>query len=537
MAKLKIGILEIISYSVADGLVLQAYATHYRRHYASITPQAVAVWCRQLGHEVHYRTYYGQADPKSLLPESLDVLFLSSDTRSSALIYALAKIYRRKKTLTVVGGPHARSFPADCLRFFDHVVEHCDKTLIEDILRGDFDRHTRVTSGRILSDVPSVEERLPEILISTYKNNGRRAYLSNVPLLSSVGCPYRCDFCVDWNNPYVVLPPERLAEDLRFIAKHLPEVFVSFHDPNFGVNFDEVLGLLEALPEESRHRYLMQSSLSILRGPRLPRLKATKCEYVGPAVESWGAYSNKAGAGKKVGREKLEKLVEHFTELYEYVPGIQANFIFGTDVDQGDEPVELTREFIRRLPFVWPVFNIPIPFGGTPLQEEYLAEDRVLRAMPLSFYYVPNLATTLKNYSPRECYDRLIEMQGLLVSGKMLRRRLASTPSLGWKGVHLLRTLAGRTELAEMRRIREQLESDLEFRAFHNGKSDKLPAYYRQRHAEMLGPYAELISESDMRPVLDPPPEPIGATPRPADLPIPAHRSAADLTSHAGVVH
>ena len=49
---------------------------------------------------------------------------------ASALAYALAKLYRREGTLTVIGGPHARSFPADRLRFFDWVVLECDKTLI-----------------------------------------------------------------------------------------------------------------------------------------------------------------------------------------------------------------------------------------------------------------------------------------------------------------------------------------------------------------------------------------------------------------------
>ncbi|MEE9198904.1 MAG: radical SAM protein, partial [Dehalococcoidia bacterium] len=95
-------------------------------------PQTISVWCRELGHQVFYATYFGQKDPKQLLPDDLDVVFISTYTQASALGYALAKLYRREKTLTVIGGPHAKAFPDDCLRFFDVVVRECDKTLIAD---------------------------------------------------------------------------------------------------------------------------------------------------------------------------------------------------------------------------------------------------------------------------------------------------------------------------------------------------------------------------------------------------------------------
>ena len=42
----------------------------------------------------------------------------------------------------------------------------CDKTLISDILRGAFESNSIVSSGRVLTDLPSVEERLPEIKTS-----------------------------------------------------------------------------------------------------------------------------------------------------------------------------------------------------------------------------------------------------------------------------------------------------------------------------------------------------------------------------------
>jgi hypothetical protein len=493
--------LDILKDSAETGWLEGYFNRNFRRHYASITPQAVAVWCRQLGHEVHYATYYGQQPLDTLLPAELDVVFIAAYTQASGLAYALAKLYRRRGVRTVLGGPHATSFPTDSLRFFDLVVHHCDKNLIDRILRGDFPAGTVASSGHLLEEVPSVEDRMPEIRTAGFRN-GKPMMLSNVALLASLGCPYRCDFCVDAQNDYVMLPKDRLAADLRYVSERLPGLLVSFHDPNFAVKFDEVLEVLEAVPEGRRNPYVMESSLSILRGERLERLRRTNCVFVAPGVESWTEYSNKAGAGRSSGREKLESVIKHFTDLHEVVPALQANFIFGTDNDHGREPVELTKEFIERLPFVWPTINIPVPFGSTKLFDNFLAEDRILQAMPFSFYYMPNLVLRLRHYDLIEYYDLLIEIYSAICSQRLLGRRLASARTSGVRALHLLRTAGAYSELRNLRGVRRALVRDPELRAFHEGRTERLPEYYRHRLRAKLGSFAELLSWEDLTPQL-----------------------------------
>lgn len=501
---MRVGILEILTDSVTHGWFLKTYDSRFRRQYVSIPPQAVAVWCRQLGHEVHYATYYGQSPPEELLPKDLDVVFMATYTQASALAYALARIFRSRGALTVLGGPHATSFPTDSLRFFDLVVHDCDKALIAGILDGDFEPGSVVSSGHPLEEVPSVEERMPYIEKASFVR-GRPARMTIVSLLSSLGCPYRCDFCVDWKNDYVTMPSDRLLADLRFLSERLPGVLVAFQDPNFGVKFDETLDLIEQIPQGRRNPYLMESSLSILRGPRMHRLRETNCVYVAPGVESWTDYSNKAGVGRSVGHEKLESVIGQFEELHRHVPGLQANFLFGTDGDQGEEPAELTREFIRRLPFVWPTLNIPIPFGGTPLYDRYLAEGRILKEIPFAFYYMPHLIIQPRHYDPLSYYDLLIRLHRAVVSNRLLLRRLSSARNPVLRMLHVLRTFGMRAQLAQIREIRDRIANDPEMLPFLEGRSHRLPAFYREEMKGRLGPYAELLSEEDVRPQLEPP--------------------------------
>jgi radical SAM superfamily enzyme YgiQ (UPF0313 family) len=498
----RVGVIELISDSVWQNWGTRFYGARFRRHYASIMPQVVAVWCQQLGHEVTYSTYYGQQDPDSLLPRDLDVLFVSTYTHASATAYALARLHRGRGALTAIGGPHARSFPNDCLRFFDLVVHDCDRALVDDILRGAFDRGQQIGSGRALTEIPSVEERVPHILKASL-TEGRPPYAANIGLLSSVGCPYTCDFCVDWDKPYIPIAGDRLAADLRFIANRFPGVYVSYHDPNFGVQFDRTMDVISELPPDQRNPYVMESSLSILKGPRLRRLKETNCFYTAPGIESWTDYSNKTGVGRSGAREKLEGVLTRLDEIHEFVPNIQANFIFGTDADEGEEPVEMTKEFVRRAPYVWPTINIPTPYGGTPLYDDYLAKGRILTTMPFAFYYMPYLVMTLKNYDPLEYYRKLIAIYSAANSYKLLGARIGSTPDYSLKTLYVLRSFAFKGILGKLARTLERLRNDAEFRGYHEGRTTRLPAFYRQLYARRLGRYAELISEAEMTPELE----------------------------------
>jgi radical SAM superfamily enzyme YgiQ (UPF0313 family) len=328
--------------------------------------------------------------------------------------------------------------------------------------------------------------------------------LTAVPMLASLGCPYRCDFCIDWNSTYRVLPTERLAADLEFLRTKLPGTLMVFHDANFAVRFDEIFDVLEAQPTAGRQPYIVESSLTVLRGDRLRRLRDTNCAMLAPGVESWTDYSNKAAVGRAAGVEKVDKVAEHFTRLAEHVPYLQANFMFGLDTDAGDEPVELTKRFMDRTPFAWPTINIPVPFGGTPLHDELAAQGRILTSMPFSFYYAPYLVTTLKNYHPLTYYEKLIQLYVHAAAPEMLRRRMRTTTRRSVRWIHRARAAAFRADIGSFREILSMLRTDSQFLAFHEGRDNALPEYYRRLGDRMLGRYASLLSEADRTPDLTP---------------------------------
>ena len=66
-----------------------------------------------------------------------------------------------------------------------------------------------------------------------------------VPMIGSLGCPYTCSFCIDSAVDYQPLGHDQIQEDLRFLLTKVKRPRVGWHDPNFGVRFDETMAAIE----------------------------------------------------------------------------------------------------------------------------------------------------------------------------------------------------------------------------------------------------------------------------------------------------
>jgi hypothetical protein len=208
----------------------------------------------------------------------------------------------------------------------------------------------------------------------------------------------------------------------------------------------------------------------------------------------------KAGTGALTGRAKLEAVIAHLERIGQYVPNLQANFVLGTDVDQGPEPWEFTAEFARRLPSVYPAVFLPAPFGGTALFDGLRAEERLLEALPFACYYDPYLAFVPRNYRPEDLYAHRIGLLEAIAAPDLWWRRLRTPAHPLAKLTHSAQLVAVKAEIPVDRHILKLLRTDRGFRDFHEGRTDRLPDFYRAEIRRRLGRYARLLDEADQRP-------------------------------------
>jgi len=102
---------------------------------ASIMPQAIGVWCRQQGHKVSFVCYTGLEDLLTELPSKVDLVFIGAFTEAAHTAHALSNLFRSQGAITAIGGPHARCYPEDALKYFDYVLGFTDRETLCDILR------------------------------------------------------------------------------------------------------------------------------------------------------------------------------------------------------------------------------------------------------------------------------------------------------------------------------------------------------------------------------------------------------------------
>ncbi|MDY7225585.1 hypothetical protein [Hyalangium rubrum] len=496
MNRLKVGVVELLAHSVTTPLLRRRVIAPGT---ASVMPQAVAVWAEELGCEVHYAVWTAQEDLVRLLPDGLDVVFISAFTRASFVAYALSCSLRARGVVTVLGGPHAQSFAEHAREHFDYICQTTDRALIAGLL-GAPERQAR---GVILSakegptTLPSVAQRARFIEHCLQKGTH---VLRLVPMLGSLGCPYTCSFCVDAPTRWQGLPVEPLIEDLRFIERRWgADTLVGWHDPNFGVRFDEYLGAIEN--SGTRLVHCAHMSLSLMSAANVRRLGKARFGLLGPGIESWFDFSDKSGRARLLGEAKVQHVAQALNVVQAEVQHIQTNMIVGLDTDQGDLPWELTKRLVELSPGIYPTYFLVTNFYNAPLSRELHASGRTL-AMPFSLLDTNCFGNVRPlHYSPVELYDRLIGLYEFAYSWRAVLRRTRVTPG-GWgKLVNFGRSVdEGRGFIDFHKRTRARLEEDRELRAFYEGEREAPPTSFMDEVKTQLGPYQELLPEALLSP-------------------------------------
>ena len=491
MRRLRITVLDLTTERPTSAL----YARLMNANLASIMPQVVATWCEQAGHRVRFVCYTGFEDLEREVLAEADLLFVGAFTQAAHTAYAISALHRRRGAVTVLGGPHARCYPQDAARYFDYVLGFTDQTLVGEVLRECAPHRPiglQLSAARQPQVLPAMQERWKFIEPTLAKT----PLLKIVPMIGSLGCPYTCAFCIDSTVEYQPLGFDQMRSDLRFLLGKVARPRVGWHDPNFGVRFDDYLGAIEDAVPPGRIDFFAESSLSLLSEPHLQRLKRNSFKAILPGIESWFALGNKAKTGRDVGLAKVQRVAEHINVILRYIPYVQTNFVLGLDTDSGPEPFELTKRFLDLAPGAFPAFSLLSAFGrAAPLNLELQRAGRVL---PFPFHFLD--ASHAMNVRPlhyewREFYDNLLGLERYAFSMPRVARRFTANTNSIVRWMNVARALSserfGRVQYHA--KVRGLLDTDQSVRRFFDGATKVVPDFYLNRIRRDLGPLWESL--------------------------------------------
>ncbi len=468
--------------------------------FASIMPQAIGVWCEEAGHQVDFVCYTGGGDLQEQLAVDADIVFIGAFTHAAQLAYTLSSLSRRRGAVTVLGGPHARCYPEDAARYFDYVLGFTDRAVVREVL-ADCAPHRpsglRLGAKKQPAQLPGVKERWKfiEPVIA------RTPVVNLVPMIGSLGCPYTCAFCIDSTVDYQPLSQRQIQEDLRFLLERVKRPRVGWHDPNFGVRFEETMAAIEEVVPEGRIDFAAESSLSLLSEPHLKRLRKNGFKAILPGIESWYSLGGKSKTGGQRGMDKVKQVSEHVNMILRYIPYVQTNFVLGMDDDFGHEPFELTKRFLDLTPGAFPAYSLLSAFGeAAPLNLELQRAGRVL---PFPFHFLDNnraMNVRPKNYTWTELYDRILDLRKHSFSWRSIGRRAAANRGLLVRSLNLVRAVSseGFGRIRYETTVRGLLDTDVSVRRFFEGDTPVVPDFYTERVRRDLGPFWESMPAGAM---------------------------------------
>jgi len=497
MRKLRIGVIDLVTKAPTRAL----FARVMNANLASIMPQIVSLWCEEEGHDVSFVCYTGFEDLLAELPDRVDLVFIGAFSQSAQLAYALSRQFQQRGAVTVLGGPHARCYPQDAQKYFDYVLGFTDKKIIREVLC-DCTPHRplgmRLEAAQQPESLPGVRERWKFIEPTLRK----APLIKLVPMLGSLGCPYTCSFCIDAAVPYQALDFEVMKEDLRFLLRKFKRPVVGWHDPNFGVRFNDYMDAIEEAVPPGRIDFIAESSLSLLSESNLKRLQRNGFKAMLPGIESWYDLGNKSKTGSAQGQAKVQQVSEHINMILRYIPYVQANFVLGLDSDQGAEPFELTKRFVDLSPGAFPGYSLLSAFGqAAQLNLEYQRDRRVL---PFPFHFLNNhhaMNVKPKNYSWPEFYDHIVDLTRYTFSWRAIgkRFRAMNAPIPRWMNVVRAVSSEGFGRIKYHTAMRRRLETDLPLRRFFEQETTAIPQFYCDRVQHDLGPLWDWLPEGALQ--------------------------------------
>jgi radical SAM superfamily enzyme YgiQ (UPF0313 family) len=327
--------------------------------------------------------------------------------------YELARWYRDRGSIVVLGGLHATSCP-------DEVAAHADVLAIGDGVQ---------LWGEILSDIDAGD--LKDTYRADYKKPyredppprrdllKRNGFLTTTSLIATRGCHNRCGSCYlstkGLHMPYLMRDVQQIVDEFQ----RDDQPYAVFTDNNLGSRPEYLRELCRALRPLEKI-WSAAVSLDITDDPSLVREMALAgCTGVFIGFESL-QNDNIADARKKSPRtEDYARRVELL-----HRNGIQVNgsFVFGFDHDREDV-FKKTVQWVEENRLECATFHIMTPYPGTPLFRQMETERRLLHT-DWSKYDTAHVVFRPRHMTPEQltegyewCYRRLFS------SASIWRRR------------------------------------------------------------------------------------------------------------------
>ncbi|HSA95756.1 MAG TPA: radical SAM protein [Acidobacteriota bacterium] len=324
------------------------------------------------------------------LEQDCDLVGISFMTSNASRAYWLAREFKKRGKTVVLGGVHPTLLPDEAAAFGDSVVigeaEGIWTELLED--------HQK---GRLKKIYHNPRPDLSTYVPKDFRKITKRHLFGLVPIMTTRGCPYNCDFCCVtdlFGKEIRHIPVENVVREIKESGK---KIFM-FLDDNIIGHPSYAKELFAAL-KPLKISWVGQSSISLLvKDDELLKL-AVASGCVGLFVGLESIKETQMGSMRK-SFSSLRGLEEGLKKVHRAGIFVLASMIFGFDEDTKDVFDE-TVEFLLKNKVHSVAFNVLTPYPGTKTYRKMKEEGRLLTD-DWKYYDHSTVVFQPKNMSPYE---------------------------------------------------------------------------------------------------------------------------------------
>ena len=380
------------------------------------------------------------------LNEECDVVGISCMTSNAYRGYRIADTFREKGKKVVMGGVHPSILPGEALAHADAVVigeaEGVWEKILKDIESNNLQRIYHEPNPDLDRYIPKDFSTLP-----------KKRFYNLIPLQTSRGCPYNCDFCCVsdiFGKKIKHIPVKNVVKDIE-----------ASESRNYIFLDDNVIGdqkyareLFKALIP-LKISWVGQSSISFARDTEIMELaKKSGCKGLFIGLES--VVGTNIQKYKKL--KSLEDTKQSIKKILKMGIIIQASVIFGFDEDT-HETFWQTVKFLIKNCISIAAINVLTPYPGTRVYKEFKEGGRLLHEK-WEYYDHHTVVFQPKNMTPLELQIGKIKARTAFNSIPSIVKRFIG--NLRMPGIYLAANVGYRKHaLTESKRLR-QFESQMQ---------------------------------------------------------------------------
>ncbi len=324
------------------------------------------------------------------LDQTCDLVAISCMTANAPRAYQLCKAFKKRGKTVILGGVHPTILPDEALQHADAVVIGEAEGVWETLLN---DFENKALKQTYHNPAPNLEKYVSK----DFRKITQKRLFNIIPILTTRGCPYNCDFCCVTNlfgNKIRHISVENVVRDIK---ESKAKVFI-FLDDNIIGNPSYAKALFKAI-KPLKIKWVGQASISILVGDdELIQLAAESgCQSLFLGIES---VSVKQLQSMRKSFKEINDLKRAFKKINKMKILIHASIVFGFD-DDTKEIFDDTVQFLIDNKVSTVSFNVLTPYPGTRVYEQLKNENRLITT-DWKYYDHNTVVFTPKHMTPFE---------------------------------------------------------------------------------------------------------------------------------------